>query len=338
MRVKRERDMRQTRGGLIRRTALVGALMAALAGGLASCGGSAATSKLHIAMVLGLDTNSSYQSAFCGAKAAAKKAGNVDVTFDGVATSDASAEVPLLDSALALKPNGMIVVPSQPAGMQGALQRVVNQGVKLITADIQPSKPIGMTFIGPNNFRGGALAAQFLAAKMDHKGLVFIDSYLPGTSPENRVVGFENYMKANDPAIQELPVQFSNAEPTLAAQQTAAALAAHPDITGLFGQNELTAIGMATAVREAGLQGKIPFVAYDADVNEVRLLKNGTFGALVSQGFYYEGYTGVQILTKVLRRQESASHVASTTATQLKVLTRANVGDALSKAFIYTGC
>jgi len=295
---------------------------------------------LHLGIVLGLDTNASYQSMFCGAKDAAAKIGNITVAFNGTPGTSPADEVPLLDSFLQTKPDGVIVVPTDPNGMQAPLQQVVQQGVKLVVADIAPLKPVGLTFIGPDNTLGGAYAAQYLAAAMGNKGTVYINSYIPGTSVDvQRVGGFKTWMAANAPDIKMLPTEYSKADPTTAATQTAAALRAHPEITGLYGQNELTANGMATAVREAGVTGKIPFVAYDADQVEVTALKAGTYNALISQGFYWEGYNAVVILSQVLRGQIPEASIPANTVSPIKVLTKDNVDDPSSQQFIYnTSC
>jgi ribose transport system substrate-binding protein len=329
---------------ITRSAAILVAAASALALAACSSGTPASTTKadpnrpLTIGIVIGLDTNTSYQSMYCGAKAAAKQLGNVTVKFNGTAGSSAAEEVPILTSYMRTSPDGVIVVPADPAGMQVTLEAAAKQA-PLITADIAPTKPVGLTAIGPDNTKGGAEAAEFLADKMNHKGTVYVNSYIPGTDVDTeRVGGFKTYMAKNDPDIKILPTDYSKAVPTTAAQQTAAALRAHPEITGLYGQNELTAVGMATAVREAGKAGKIPFVAYDADETEVTALKAGTFSALVSQGFYYEGYDAVKIMTSVLRGKTAKEDVKPVTASSIKVLTAANVDESSSKPFIYTSC
>jgi ribose transport system substrate-binding protein len=325
-----------------RSTAAVAAALAMLS--TAACAsnsssGDSSEEKLKFGLVLGLNTNASYQSMYCGAKDAASELGNIDVSFNGTAGFSAAEEVPILNAFVRTKPDGVIVVPSDPNGMQAPMEQVVKKDIPLVTADIAPSKPVGLTAIGPDNTEGGRQAAEFLADKMDHEGTVYVNSYIPGTSVDTeRVGGFKEYMKANEPDITVLPVDYSKAEPKTAAQQTAAALRAHPEINGLYGQNELTAVGMATAVREAGKDGKIPFVAYDADETQVRALKDGTFDALVSQGFYFEGYEAVKLLAKVARNEVDEADVEEKTESPIKLLTADNVDDEESKPFIYTKC
>jgi len=294
---------------------------------------------LRIGLVLGLNTNASYQSMYCGAQAAAEELGGVEVSFNSVPGFAASELAPVLNAFALTDPDGVIVVPSEPDGMQGPIEKVVDQGILVATADISPKAPVGLTHIGPDNTKGGALAAEFLAERMGHEGTVYVNSYIAGTDVDTqRVGGFVDYMTANEPNITVLPTEYSKADSAIAAQQTAAALRAHPEISGLYGQNELTAIGMATAVREAGLAGKIPFVAYDADEVQVKALKDGTFDALVSQGFYYTGYEGVKTLVGVLRGEVDAADVPAYTESAIKLLTIDNIDDEDSQPFIYRAC
>ena len=105
----------------------------------------------------------------------------------------------------------------------------------------------------------------------------------PGVSTvDARVKGFEDAVKA-DPKFKYVGVQYSHNDPATAAQLTSAALQKDPDIVGIFAANLFAAEGSATGLRQAGKQGSVNIVGFDAGPNQVKALKEGTVQALVAQ-------------------------------------------------------
>jgi ribose transport system substrate-binding protein len=79
-----------------------------------------------------------------------------------------------------------------------------------------------------------------------------------------------------------------------ALNQTTNVLQANPDLVGIFGANEPTAIGMARAISEAGLSGKIVAIGFDGNSALAGFVKDGTLNAIIVQSSYNMGYLGVK--------------------------------------------
>ncbi|MDR0496308.1 MAG: substrate-binding domain-containing protein, partial [Treponema sp.] len=69
-----------------------------------------------------------------------------------------------------------------------------------------------------------------------------------------------------------------------------AALQAYPDVIGIIGQQAFSAVGICTALREAGLTGKIPVIGRDRDVATLELIEKGELNASYAQNSFVEGY------------------------------------------------
>ena len=90
-------------------------------------------------------------------------------------------------------------------------------------------------------------------------------SYVAGVGSEiGRVGGFKDYIAKNS-KLEIVTTQYSNADMPTALNQTTNVLAANPDLVGIFGANEPTAIGMGRAIEQAGLGGKIVAIGFDGN-------------------------------------------------------------------------
>jgi ribose transport system substrate-binding protein len=78
-----------------------------------------------------------------------------------------------------------------------------------------------------------------------------------------------------------------------ALDQTTNVLTANPDLVGIFGANEPTAIGMGRAIEQAGLAGKIVAIGFDGNSVLAEMVNSGTLQAIAVQSSYNMGYLGV---------------------------------------------
>ncbi|MDQ1580998.1 MAG: ribose transport system substrate-binding protein, partial [Microbacteriaceae bacterium] len=102
------------------------------------------------------------------------------------------------------------------------------------------------------------------------------------------------------------------------AQLVAAALAKDPDIVGIFATNLFAAEGTATGVRQAGAQGKLSIIGFDAGPAQVKQLEAGTVQALIAQEPATIGTDGVQQAIAALKGQS----VKKTIQTGFTVITK----------------
>ena len=92
-------------------------------------------------------------------------------------------------------------------------------------------------------------AADALAELIGEEGKVMVINVNPGiSSTDARQAGFEEQI-ATYPDIEYIGTEFSNNEPARAAEIVTAALAANPDLNGVFAANLFSAQGTATGTR-----------------------------------------------------------------------------------------
>lgn len=252
-------------------------------------------SKTAVELIVGVNGSPFYEAMACGAKAEAKSLG-VSLKVGAPSTFAPAQQLPILDASIAAHPKAIILVPTDPTGLNSAAQQVVQAGIKLITADQTLSNTSGVsTQILSDNVAGGEQAADKLAAELGGKGKVLVLTTQPGqvTSQDQRANGFIKGLKKH-PGIEYVGAQYSNDEPSKTASQVTAELSRYPDLAGIFATNDQGGIGAASGLASAHAAGKVKLFAYDASISQVQSLQNGSIQGLVAQDPRTEGMDAVK--------------------------------------------
>ena len=138
-------------------------------------------------------------------------------------------------------------------------------------------------------------------------------------------------MKAKYPNVKVLGVQYDNDSAATAASQVASDIAAHPDLSGVFATNVLSAQGAATGVQHAGKTGKVKVATFDAEPQQITFLKSNTIQLAVAQDPYAEGQDAVQQALNAA----NGKTVTKAIGTPLTAITQANVNSASVQKYIY---
>lgn len=314
----------------------------ALALGATACGssstaggGGAAAGPPKLAFVSGVIGDAFYVTMQCGIQEEAAKLG-ATVTTNGPQKFDPALQSPVLQSVIASAPNAILIAPTDVSAMQQPIQQAVQQNIKVVLVDTTLKDPsVAASAIASDNLGGGKAAFDAIHQLAPNGGKVLVVSVQPGVSTtDDRAKGFQDAVKAN-PAYQDLGVQYDNDDPQKAAQIVGAALAADPDIVGVFATNLFSAEGSATGIRQAGKQGQVKVVGFDAGPDQVKALRDGTVQALVAQQPALIGKDGVDQAVAALKGQP----VTKSIGTGFTVLTQANLDSPEGKAAVYkSGC
>jgi ribose transport system substrate-binding protein len=317
-----------TRRGLIK----VGAGAAGLAMVGSRFTGSSAQEAYKITLIQGVAGDEFYVSMACGAQAAANETG-ADLTVQGTEKWDATLQTPLLNSVVQSKPDAILIAPNDRTALIQPIQAAIDAGIAVFTVDTLIEADIAIANIASDNVEGGRMAARELARLINETGSVYLQNTVPGASTtDQRQEGFEEGI-AEFPNITYLGVDFNNDDPTTAASQTAAKIQGNPDMAGIFGTNLFSAEGAATAVKEAGKQGIIKIVGFDAGPKQVQDLKEGVVDLLIGQHPYDIGYQGVMMAVDYLTTGTPPAE--KVVATGYTVVTQENVDDDDVKKYLY---
>jgi ribose transport system substrate-binding protein len=292
----------------------------------------AAGKNYNLELVVGTKSDDFYVTMECGAQAEAKALG-VTLTVNGPADFSASEQAPILNAVAASKPDALIVAPTDTKALNPELSRISAAGTKLVFVDTTTTAPsVAVSHITSDNTGGGKLAADSLAAQIGGKGTVAIIDVNPGISTTDaRIAGFNAEMKAKYPNITVLAPQYDNDSSATAASQVEADITAHPNLSGVFATNVLSAQGAATGVQHAGASGKVKVATFDAEPQQITALKANQIQLAIAQSPYLEGQDGVEQAVNAL----SGKPVSANIGTPLVAITQQNVNSASVQKNIY---
>jgi ribose transport system substrate-binding protein len=283
-------------------------------------------------LIVGTKSDDFYVTMECGAQAEAAKLG-VKLAVNGPADFSVSEQAPILNAIAVAKPDALIVAPTSATALDPELQRIQGEGIKLIFVDTDSSDTsLGLSRITSDNTGGGKLAADSLATAIGGKGTVAVINVMPGISTTDaRIQGFDQEMSAKYPNIKVLPVQYDNDSAATAATQVEGDITAHPDLSGVFATNVLSAQGAATGVDHSGKSGSVKVATFDADPQQIQALQSNTIQLAIAQDPYLEGEDGVIQAVNAL----TGKTVTANIGTPLVAITRSNMSQPSVSKYVY---
>ncbi len=271
-----------------------------------------AAAKKKIAFVMGAESDPFFQAMKVGAVAAAA-ANNVELIWQGYPSEYSPAtQIPVVDQVLALKPDALVLIPTDPTALQPSVAKAKAAGIPVINVDthVGDLKDV-LSFITGDNADGGAKAADALAKAIGwkkgkkYKVVVGLTS-ATATTNVARLDGFSKRILRNYPGIKIVDKAYSQSQPAKANTNVSNWLTKYPDLAGIFAIDGTNAAGAAAALQAKGLTGKVALIGYDAYKANVDLIGKGVFTALVAQDPAAEAKLAIEYAVKYLNTKSKS--------------------------------
>lgn len=308
---------------------------AVLAYALALTGAAATAADKEIAVIVKTASSDFWQNVRKGATQSASELKGYTSSFQGAASdTDLAGQVALVENAVNRKVAAIVLAPSDPEALIPAIKKAWEAHIPVILIDsaaADSGKAYYQSFLATDNNKAGELCAQALIDKIGTTGKIAIMSYTAGSGSEiGRVGGFRKYIEAHS-KLQIVGPFYSNSQMGTALNQTTDVLAANPDLKGIFGANEPTAIGMGRALVQSGKAGKVVAIGFDGNADLQGFVKDGTIDAIAVQSAYQMGALGVKTAVDVLNKKT----VPKFRDTGVVMVTKTNIDTAEAKNVLY---
>lgn len=255
--------------------------------------GALAEGKMYVPLISKGFQHQFWQAVKAGADKAATEL-NVDVTFEGPDNeSQVDKQIDMLAAALAKKPAaiGFAALDSQAA--IPLLQQAKDAGIPIIAFDSGVDSDIPLGTAATDNLAAAALAADKLAALIGDEGKVAVVAHdQTSRTGVDRRDGFVNQMKDKHPKVEVVAIEYGGGDHLKSTEITKALLTANPDIKGIFGTNEGSAIGVVNGVKESG--AKVVIVGYDSGKAQTDAIRDGLMAGAITQNPVGIGYETVK--------------------------------------------
>lgn len=278
---------------------------------------------VEIAVIVKTGNSSFWQNVQTGAMDAQnelkEKTPKLSVTFLGAQSeSNINEQINIVESAIDRGVKAIVLAPSDTKALIPVVEKAKEAGIPVVIIDslLEGPEDNYVSFLATDNKAAGEACAQrmidLLTEAGKTEGNIQVMSYVAGVGSEiGRVGGFNDYIKANS-NFTLLETQYSNADMATALNQTTNVLTSHPELIGIFGANEPTAIGMGRAIEQAGLAGKIVALGFDGNSVLSEMVNNGTLQAIAVQSSYNMGYLGVMTAYQAAIEGVTVEHFVDT--------------------------
>lgn len=216
-----------------------------------------------------------YQDMEGGMKSEAAKYGYKLIVVD--ASRDNAKQQSQVEDFISNKVDAVVLTPYDSTAIGSAIAEANNAKIPVFTADIASTSKRGtvVAHIASDNVQGGEQAGKLMCAAVGKTGSVAIIDEPEVTSVQDRVKGFKAALAANCPGVKVVADVDAGGQRDKANSDMSDLLQSNKDLKGVFGINDDSALGALTAVRAAGMNGKIAIVGYDATPEARAAIKAG---------------------------------------------------------------
>lgn len=176
------------------------------------------------------------------------------------------------------------------------MKKVREAGIPVINGNgDSEDKTIRDAFIGTDNVALGRAGSVLACEALGGKGTVGIVSFITAQNHQERVRGFEEGITANCPDVKVLPVSPNDGTAEGAFTAANGLITSNPDVN-LIWATDAGSPGVARAVEERDLVGKILVVGTDRTAEQIEAIKKGVVSATITQDTTTENYVGLYML------------------------------------------
>lgn len=290
-----------------------------------------AEEKIYIPLISKGFQHQFWQAVKAGADKAAKEF-DVKVTFEGPDNETmVDRQIDMLAAALAKKPAaiGFAALDSQAA--IPLLHQADKASIPIIAFDSGVDSTLPKATAATNNIAAAALAADKMAEKIGEAGKVAIVAHdQTSRTGIDRRDGFINRIKEKYPNIEIVTVQYGGGDHLKSIEITKSILQANPDLKGVFGTNEGSAIGVVNGVREMNRDG-IVVIGYDSGAQQKQAIRDGLMAGAITQNPIGIGYETVKAAVAAAKGEK----VPETIDTGFFYYDKSNIDDPKIAAVLY---
>jgi ribose transport system substrate-binding protein len=207
---------------------------------------------------------------------------------------------------IAIISKGQVALDKSPAAIGFAaldsqaatplLQQAEAAGIPVVAFDSGVDSDIPVTTAATDNLAAAAEAAKQMVEAIGGEGKVALivhdQTSLTGVQRRD---GFVEYIEQNAPDVEIVEIQYGGGDQAESADLAKAIIAAHPDLKGIYGSNEGSAIGVVQAVKELGLpDGQLVIIGFDSGKAQTDAIRDGLMYGAITQNPVGIGYETVK--------------------------------------------
>jgi ribose transport system substrate-binding protein len=230
-----------------------------------------------------------------GVKAAAEKLGATYSAQDG--RQDLAAQNDQIDAFIQQGIDVLLINAVDSEGIGPAVERAKKAGITVVAVDVGAKN--AQATVTTDNVQAGRLSCESLIEQIGGKGEILIVDGTPTTSIQDRMKGCKEALDAN-PGVTVVATQNGDNGREKALTLTTDMLTANPNVVGIFGVNDPSALGANLAAQQAG-KTSIVITGVDGSPEAVKEMSAGSsmFSGTSAQDPNLLGSTALEMAVKL---------------------------------------
>ena len=255
---------------------------------------------------------------------------SVEIIWKGpLVESDREGQIKVVENFITQQVDALALAPLDDQAMIRPVKEAHQEGIKVVIWDsgLDPSADEYFdSFVATDNFAAGEKCGKKLAELLGGKGNVLLLRHMVGSaSTKKREDGFLKGLKEHCPYIKLVSDDQYGGATVEEAQEVSNNLLNQfgTSVQGIFTPNESTTEGMMSALKSAGLAGKVMFVGFDNNDALLEGIKEDIIHALALHDPFNMGYLAVKHSVAHLKGEKVDKQVDTGSI----ILTKENLGD-----------
>jgi ribose transport system permease protein len=240
--------------------------------------------------------------------------------------TDVERQYQIIENLIQQRVDAILLAPSGSKELVPAISKANDAGIPVLLLDTRideaAAAAVGaevLTYIGSDNFEGGAVAGRYLAAELGGVGEIAVIEGISGhETADQRRLGFLSGIEGS-PGLKVVASQTADWERARAYTVAENLLQAHPGLDAVFAANDEMALGALEAIDAAGRISEVAVIGFDAIPDALANIRSGRMLGSVAQFPGEMGRLGVRHAVELLRSGQ---------APPVEVLTRVELIDA----------
>ncbi len=256
----------------------------------------------RLGIILKYSGNPYYQNLADGMHDRAKELGLLTYFQAGITESDHEGQRAVFEDALDKGYDAILISPQTDTNLTPSAHIAKERGIPLINIDDALLSDADY-YIGPDHYESGVMAANYFVNIIDRGGkIAVIQGYVGDYGVEQQNRGFEDTLRGK--SFQVVARPFCIWDLQIAFQEAAAILSKYPDLKGFYCNNDIMALGVAQAVKEAGKTGEVIVVGRDGIDLAHEAIGNKEMEATIDTSAFEMGKIAVELTVRILEGQD----------------------------------
>jgi len=168
------------------------------------------------------------------------------------------------------------------------IERAVAAGIPVLCTDSDATGSERSMYIGMSDYDAGVAAGQAALDIIGEGQVVGLVGYATAQNAQDRIAGVNDTLEGTD--LEMVEVLLDDIKPEVALNNAQTAMQTYPDLAGFITFYSYDGPAACQAVKQAGQEGTVKIVAFDAEPETQRCMEEGAVQAMIGQRVYFYGY------------------------------------------------